>query len=143
MLNKNKVHAARIHSSLVAENIIYFNFQITNGLVNTVFDLVVVDVNLDDWLTQFTKAIFFGFAIQDPLNLQHARAMRILYCALDEIPHSLAFFSIYSLLDVPHAIVLLLCLCVDETVTQMYLPEPFCLISELCFSNPTVSESVF
>ena len=85
----------------------------------------------------------FGFAIEDPLNLQHARAVRILYCVLNEIPHSLAFFSIDSLLDVPHSIVLLLCLCVNETVSQMYLPEPFCLISELCFSDSAVSETVF
>jgi len=69
--------------------------------------------------------------------------VRILYCALDEIPHSLAFFSIDSLLDVPHAIVLLLCLCVNETVSQVYLPEPFGLFSELSFSNSAVSETIF
>ena len=69
--------------------------------------------------------------------------MRILYCALDEIPHLLAFFSIDSLLNVPHLIVLLLCLCVNEIVSQVYLPEPFGLILELCFSNLAVSETVF
>ncbi len=87
--------------------------------------------------------LFFGFSTEYLLNLQHTWAVRILNCALDEIPHLLAFFLIDSLFDVPHTIVLLLGLCLNETVSQVNLPEPFSLLSELCFSNLAVSGTIF
>ena len=62
---------------------------------------------------------------------------------LDEVPHPFTLLSIDGLLDVPHMLVLLLCLCVNETVSQVYLPETFGLLSKFCFSNSAVSETVF
>lgn len=91
----------------------------------------------------FLDGVFFDFTTKDSLNLQNTRVVRILNCALDEIPHSLAFFSIDSLLDYPNTTVLLLRLCVNETVSQVYLSESFSLLSEFCFSNSAVSETVF
>ncbi len=91
----------------------------------------------------FLGGVFFGVTSEDSLNLQHTWVVRILNCALDEIPHSLAFFPIDSLLDVPHTIMLLFGLCVNETVSQVYLPESFSLLMELCFLNSAVSETIF
>ncbi len=91
----------------------------------------------------FLDGVFFGFTTEDSLNLQDTRVVRILNGVLDEIPHLLALFSTDSLLDVPHTIVLLLGLSVNETVSQVYLPESFSLLSECCFSNSAVSETVF
>ena len=45
--------------------------------------------------------------------------------------------------DQPHATMLLLGLCINETIPQVDLPESFGLFSELCFSNSAVSEAVF
>jgi hypothetical protein len=39
--------------------------------------------------------------------------------------------------------VLLLGLCVNETVSQVYLLESFSLLSELCFLNLAVYETFF
>ncbi len=94
-------------------------------------------------LQVFLDGVFFGFTTEDLLNLQYTQVVRIPNGALDEIPHLLALFSIDSLLDVPHMIVLLLGLSVNETVLQVYLPESFSLLLEFCFSNLAVSETVF
>ncbi len=91
----------------------------------------------------FLDGVFFGFTTKNLLNLQHTRVVRILNGALDEMPHSPTLFSIDSLLDVPHTIMLLLGLCVNGIVSQVYLPESFSLLLELCFSNLAVSEAVF
>ncbi len=77
------------------------------------------------------------------MNLQIARAVRILNGALSEVPHPFALLLIHGLLDVPHMHVLLLCLCVNETVSQVYLPETFGLLSKFCFLNSEVSETIF
>ena len=77
---------------------------------------------LDCILHVFLDCVLVGLAANDSLNLKHARAARILHCALDEMQHWLTLFSIDGLLDVSHTIVLPLGLCVDETVSQMYLP---------------------
>ena len=79
----------------------------------------------------FLDGVFFGFTTEYSLNLQHTWAVRILNCALDEIPQLLAFFSIDSLFDVSHTFVLLFGLCINETVSQVHFPEPFSLLSEL------------
>jgi len=91
----------------------------------------------------FLDGVLFGFATKNSLNLQHTHVVRILNRTLDEIPHLLAFFLIDSLLDVPHTIVLLLGLCLNETVSRVYLPGSFSLFSELCCMNLAVSGTVF
>ncbi len=95
----------------------------------------IIHVFLDD--------VFFVFTAKDSLNLQHAWAVRILNGALDEVPHSFVLLLIHGLLDVPHMHMLLLCLCINETVSQMYLPETFGLLSKFCFLNLAVSETTF
>ena len=82
----------------------------------------------------FLDRVFVGLAANNSLNLKHAWAVRILHCALDEMPHLLTLFS--------HMIMLPLCLCIDETVSQVYLPESFSLFPEFCFSNLTVMKTV-
>ncbi len=87
--------------------------------------------------------VLLGVATEHLLNFQEARALGVLDGALDEIPHSLALFAMDGLLDRPHATMLILGLCINETIPQVDLPESFGLFLELCFSNSAVSEAVF
>jgi hypothetical protein len=91
----------------------------------------------------FLYDVLFGFATKNLLNLQHAWAVRIPNGVLDEVPHPFTLLLIHDLLDVLHTLVLLLCLCINETVSQVYLPETFGLLLKFYFSNLAVSETIF
>jgi hypothetical protein len=77
----------------------------------------------------FLHYVFLDFSIDYSLDPEYAWIRWIFHRSLNEVPHSLAFFSVDSLPNCRYPFVLSLCLSVDKAVAQVYFAEALGLSS--------------